>query len=105
MEQPRLQMLVRQHCIREKRDDGAIAKTFAAYLRSADENTLGRALVESAILLAVSRSNASRVLQEAATAYKVDTEAIAAKVRQGFVMKERDATFRAHGNRSIVCHH
>jgi hypothetical protein len=49
LEEPRLQMLVRQHRIREKRDGGAIAKTFAAYRRSADENTLGRALVESAI--------------------------------------------------------
>jgi len=89
LEEPRLQMLARQHGIREKRDDGGIAKTFAAYLRRADENTLGRALVESVILLAASRGNASQVLREAATAYKVDTDAIAAKVKQEFAAKEK----------------
>jgi ParB family transcriptional regulator, chromosome partitioning protein len=89
LEEPRLQMLARQHGIREKRDDGGIAKTFAVYLRRADENTLGRALVESAILLAASRGNPSQVLREAATAYKVDTDAIAAKVKQEFVAKEK----------------
>lgn len=89
LEEPRLQMLARQHSIREKRDDGGIARTFAAYLRRADENALGRALVESAILLAASRGNASQVLREAATVYKVDTDAIAAKVKQEFVAKEK----------------
>ena len=59
-----------------------------AYLRRADENTLGRAVVESAILLAASRGNASQVLRDATTAYKVDTEAIAAKVKQEFAAKD-----------------
>jgi ParB family transcriptional regulator, chromosome partitioning protein len=89
LEEPRLQMLARQHGIRQKRDDGGIAKTLAAYLRHADEGALGRALVESAILLAASRGNASHVLREAATAYKVDTDAIAATVKQEFVAKEK----------------
>jgi len=89
LEESRLQMLARQHGIREKRDDGGIAKTFAAYLRRADESTLGRALVESVILLAASRGNASQVLREAATAYKVDTDAIAAKVKQEFAAKDK----------------
>ena len=89
LEEHRLQMLARQHGIREKRDDGGIAKTFATYLRRADENTLGRALVESVILLAASRGNASQVLREAATAYKVDTDAIAAKIKQEFAAKEK----------------
>jgi len=89
LEEPRLQMLARQHGIREKRDDGGIAKTFAAYLRRADENTLGRALVESAILLTASRGNASQALREAATAYKVDTDEIAAKVKQEFATKDK----------------
>jgi len=89
MDENRLTMLARQHGIREKRDDGGIAKTFAAYLRRADENTLGRALVESAILLAASRGNASQVLREAATVYKVDTDAIAGKVKQEFAAKDK----------------
>jgi ParB family chromosome partitioning protein len=89
LDENRLAMLARQHGIREKRDDGGIAKTFAAYIRRADENTLGRALVESAILLAASRGNASQVLREAATVYKVDTDAIAAKVKQEFAAKDK----------------
>jgi ParB family chromosome partitioning protein len=62
-------------------------KTFAAYLRRADEGMLSRLLVESAILLAASRTNSVTVLRDAATAYKVDTEAIALKVKQEFTAK------------------
>lgn len=64
-------------------------KTFAAFLRRADEGTLSRLLVESSILLAASRGNPSSVLKDAAIAYKVDTDAIAAKVRQEFAAKEK----------------
>ena len=64
-------------------------KTFAAFVRRADEGTLSRLLVEASVLLAASRGNPSAVLKEAATAYKVDTEAIAAKVRQEFAAKEK----------------
>jgi ParB family chromosome partitioning protein len=46
-------------------------------------------LVESSILLAASRGNPSTVLKEAATVYKVDTEAIATKVKQEFAAKEK----------------
>ncbi len=64
-------------------------QTFVAFLRRTDENTLGRIVVESAILLAASRANASQVLRDAATAYKVDTDAIAAKVKQEFATKDK----------------
>jgi ParB family chromosome partitioning protein len=89
MDENRVEMLARQHGIRQKRDDGGLAKTFAAFLRRADEGTLYRLLVESSILLAASRGNPSSVLKDAATAYKVDTDAIAAKVRQEFTAKEK----------------
>ncbi len=89
MDENRLVMLARQHGIRQKRDDGGVAKTFAAYLRRADEGTLSRLLVEAAILLAASRTNVATVLQDAASTYKVDTEAITAKVKQEFAAKEK----------------
>jgi hypothetical protein len=54
-----------------------------------DEGTLSRLLVEASILLATSRGNPATVLKDAATAYKVDTEAIAAKVKQEFAAKEK----------------
>ena len=51
----RVEMLARQHGIRQKRDDGGIGKTVSAFIRRADEGTLSRLLVESSILIAVSR--------------------------------------------------
>jgi ParB family transcriptional regulator, chromosome partitioning protein len=45
--------------------------------------------VELGILLAATRGNPATVLKDAASAYKVDTDAIAAKVRQEFTAKEK----------------
>lgn len=89
MEENRLETLTRQHGIRQKRDDGGVAKTFAAFLRRADEGTLSRLTVETAILLAASKTNAATVLRDAATTYKVDTDAIASKVKQEFAAKAK----------------
>ena len=89
MDETHLEMLARQHGIRQKRDDGGIGKTLAAYIRRADESTLSRLLVESGILLAASRSNPATVLRDAASAYKVDTDAIALKVKQEFAANEK----------------
>ncbi len=50
---------------------------------------LGRLSVELTIVLASARSNASSVLKEAAAVYKVDTDAIATKVKQEFAAKEK----------------
>lgn len=89
MDESRVEMLARQHGIRQKRDDGGVKKTLTAFVRRADEGTLPRLLVEASILLAVSRGNPSTVLKEAATVYKLDTEAIATKVKQEFAAKEK----------------
>jgi ParB family chromosome partitioning protein len=89
MDENRVEMLARQHGIRQKRDDGGISKTLAAFVRRADEGTLSRLLVESSILLAATRGNPATALKDAASAYKVDTDAIAAKVRQEFAAKEK----------------
>jgi ParB family chromosome partitioning protein len=89
MDENRVETLARQHGIRQKRDDGGLAKTFAAFLRRADEGTLSRLLVESSILLATSRGSSSTILKDAATVYKVDAEAITSKVRQEFAAKNK----------------
>jgi ParB family chromosome partitioning protein len=89
MDENRVEMLARQHGIRKKRDDGGIGKTLVATVRRADEGTLSRLLVEASILLASSRGNPTAILKDAATAYKVDTEAIATKVRQEIAAKEK----------------
>jgi ParB family transcriptional regulator, chromosome partitioning protein len=89
MDEARLEMLARQHGIRQKRDDGGVGKTLAAYLRRADESTLSRLLVQTAILLAASRTNPASVLKDASATYKVDTDAITAKVKQEFAAKAK----------------
>ncbi len=89
MDEKRVETLARQHGIRQKRDEGGLAKTFGAYLRRADEGTLSRLMVESTIMLAASRTNPATVLRDAANTYKVDTDAIALKVKQEFAAKEK----------------
>ena len=89
MDENRVEMLARQHGIRQKQDDGGVQKTMTAFIRRADEGTLSRLLVESSILLVASRGNAASILKDAATAYKVDTDAIAANVRQEFTAKAK----------------
>jgi ParB family chromosome partitioning protein len=66
-----------------------LGKAVAAFIRRADESTLSKMLIESAILLAASRMNATTVLPEAAGTYKVDADAIAQKVRQEFAAKAK----------------
>jgi hypothetical protein len=64
-------------------------KTFSAFLRRADEGTLSRLMVETTIMLAAARTNPASVLRDAANTYKVDTDAIALKVKQEFTAKEK----------------
>jgi ParB family transcriptional regulator, chromosome partitioning protein len=89
LEESRIETLARQHGIRQKRDEGGIAKTLLAYMRHADEGTLSRLMVETTILLAASRHNGTTVLKDAATLYKVNTEAIGQKVKQEFAAKAK----------------
>lgn len=89
LDESRIGALARQHGIRQKRDDGGVTKAFLAYLRPADEGTLSKAIVEAVILLVAARPNGNGVLREAATLYNVDTEAVAAKVKQEFAAREK----------------
>ncbi|HEV2620109.1 MAG TPA: ParB/RepB/Spo0J family partition protein [Acidobacteriaceae bacterium] len=84
-----LQTLARQHGIRKDRDTDMLDKLFVAFLRRADEGTLSRLLVEVSVVLASGRSNGTTALRDAATVYKVDTDAIALKVKQEFAAKAK----------------
>jgi ParB family chromosome partitioning protein len=88
----RLAILAKEQGIRKAKDGDSIDKLFAAFLRRADEGTLGRAVVESVVLLTTSRGNTSHALRDAATAYKVDTDAIATQVKGEFAAREKNAT-------------
>jgi ParB family chromosome partitioning protein len=94
LDENRIAILAKEQGIRKVKDGDSIGKLFAAFLRRADENTLGLAVVESVILLTVSRGNASHALRDAATVYKVDADAIAAKVKQEFAAKDKTKTAR-----------
>jgi ParB family chromosome partitioning protein len=89
LDENRVAILARQHGIKKAKEADSPGKLYAAFLRRSDESTLGRAVVESVILLSASRGNTSQVLKDAAAAYKVDTDALAAKVKQEFAAKEK----------------
>jgi ParB family chromosome partitioning protein len=89
LDENRCAILAKQHGIKKAKDNDAIDKLFAAFLRRADESSLGRAVVEAIVLLTASRGNASQALRDAASAYKVDTDAISAKVKQEFAAKAK----------------
>ena len=66
-----------------------MSKTFTAFARRADEGTLSRMIVEATIVLAAARNNGANVFRDAATAYQVDTDAIASKAKQEFAAKAK----------------
>ena len=89
VDERRLEIVARQRGIKREKDTDSIVKLFAAYLRRTDEGGLGSVLVELTILLIAARQQTTQVLNDAAAVYKVDTEAIAAKVKQEFAAKDK----------------
>jgi ParB family chromosome partitioning protein len=88
LDERRLQTLARQHGIRKDRVTDAIGRFLPLSFgtRRWDALTpLGRVHY----LLAASRTNRAVALREAAVAYKVNTDAIALKVKQEFAAKEK----------------
>jgi ParB family chromosome partitioning protein len=89
LDEGRLAIVAKQHGIKKQNEKDSVVKLFSAFLRRSEESVLGRIMVELTIVLAAARSNAPAVLKEAATIYKVDTDAIQAKVRLEFATKEK----------------
>jgi ParB family chromosome partitioning protein len=89
LDENRLSIVARRYGIKKTKDNDSLGKLFAAYLRRAEESVLGSVLVETTILYMSSRHNPAQVLNEAAALYKVDTDAIALKVKQEFAAKEK----------------
>jgi ParB family chromosome partitioning protein len=81
--------LARQHGIKSTKANESIARLFTAYLRQVEESKLGSVVIELTILLAAARGNSVTVLRDAAAVYKVNTDAIALKVKQEFAAKEK----------------
>ena len=89
VDERRLEIIAKQRGIKRDKDSDSIPGLFAAYLRRADEGALGSVLVELTILLISARQQTAQVLRDAAAVYKVDTDAIASKVKQEFAAKDK----------------
>jgi ParB family chromosome partitioning protein len=96
LDERRLAVIFRLHGIGKASAAGDTpAKLLAAFLRKADESTLGRVLVAITVLQSAHSSNESaKALREAAEFYKVDVAAITTKVKQEFAAKEKAQTTR-----------
>jgi len=89
LDDKRLEMVARNRGIRAKEGEAA-GKLLTAFLRKAEEGVIGKLIVEAVILLSASQqADGGKVLRAAAQAYKVDTDAIALKVKREFTAKEK----------------
>jgi ParB family chromosome partitioning protein len=85
----RLELVARSRSIKAKEGESAI-KLLSAFVRKADEGTLGKLIVEAVILLpARTPADGSKTLRTGAQVYGVDTEAIALKVNQEFAARDK----------------
>jgi ParB family transcriptional regulator, chromosome partitioning protein len=81
--------LARQYGIKKVKENDSVAKLLVVYLRQAEESILGSVIVQLALLLAAARGNGALILREAAAVYKVDAEAITAKVKREFAGRDK----------------
>ena len=89
LDDKRLEMVARNRGIKPKQGESA-PKLLTAFVRKADESVLGKLIVETVILLSArTQSDGGKVLRAAAQVYKVDTDAIALKVKHEFAAKEK----------------
>jgi ParB family transcriptional regulator, chromosome partitioning protein len=89
LEDKRVEMVARNRGIKAKEGESA-AKLLTAFVRKADEGTIGKLIVETVILLAArTQADGGKTLRTAAQVYGVDTDAIALKVKQEFAAKDK----------------
>jgi ParB family chromosome partitioning protein len=90
LEERRIEVLARSRGIKKAQAADSIGKLMGAYIHKAEEGELGRLLVEIVILhSARTQSETGKALKDAAQHYKVDTDAIAQKVKAEFAAKEK----------------
>ena len=90
LEERRVEVLARNRGIKKAQPSDSIGKLMGAYVRKAEEGELGQLLVETVILHAArTQSETGKALKDAAQHYKVDTNAIAQKVKAEFAAKEK----------------
>ncbi len=91
LDENRLAVVAKQHGIKKAKDSDSIGKLFVAYARRAEENVLGRVLVERPSSTQPRGRTPRRFSAMPPTVYKVDTDAIALKVKQEFCRQRENA--------------
>jgi len=89
LDDKRLEIVARSRGIKPKQGEST-SKLLTAFVRKAEESALGKLIVETVILLSArTQSDGGKVLRNVAQVYKVDTDAIALKVKHEFSAKEK----------------
>jgi ParB family chromosome partitioning protein len=89
LDEKRLELSARNRGIKAKEGEST-SKLLTAFVRKADEGTLGKLIVETVILLtARTQADGGKTLRAAAQVYGVDTDAVALKVKQEFTAKDK----------------
>jgi ParB family chromosome partitioning protein len=89
LDEKRQEVAARNRGIKAKEGESS-AKLLTAFVRKADEGTIGKLIVEAVILLtARTQADGGKTLRAAAQVYGVDTDAVALKVKLEFAAKEK----------------
>ena len=89
LDEKRLEMVARNRSIKAKEGESA-AKLLGAFVRKADEGSIGKLAVEAVILLSArTQADGGKMLRVAAQVYGIDTDAVALKVKQEFTAKDK----------------
>jgi ParB family transcriptional regulator, chromosome partitioning protein len=82
-------MVARNRSIKAKESE-SVGRLLTAFVRKADEGTIGKLIIEAVILLSArTHADGGKTLRAAAQAYGIDTDAVALKVKQEFAAKEK----------------
>jgi ParB family chromosome partitioning protein len=88
LDEKRLEVAARSRSIKAK-DGESVAKLLIAFVRKADESTIGKMIIEAVILLSArTQTDGGKTLRAAAQVYGVDSDAVALKVKQEFAAKD-----------------
>jgi ParB family chromosome partitioning protein len=89
LDDKRLEMIARNRGIKGKEGE-SVVKLVSAFVRKADEGTVGKLIVETVILLSArTQPDGGKTLRAAAQVYGVNTEAIALTIKQEFAARDK----------------
>lgn len=88
LDEKRQEIVARNRSVKAQGGE-ATAKLLNAFVRKADESTIGKLIVETVILIAPSQADGGKTLRTAAQVYGVDIDSVSLKVKKEFAAKEK----------------